>query len=73
MGSCNDGKGCFVTSKYFVFGLCMLCMDRVNGLKDSKDDVDIRSNRGVVCGGSAGVGKGENWMLFEFECFGLII
>ena len=72
VGSWDDGKGCFVTSKYFLFGLCMLCMDRVMGLEGSEDDVDMRSNNGVVCGGDVGVGKGDGWMLFEFEGVGSV-
>lgn len=72
MGSWDDGKGCFVTSKYFLFGLCMLCMDRVMGLEGSEDDVDMRSNSGVVYGGDVGVGKGDGWMLFEFEGVGSV-
>ncbi|KAI5419216.1 hypothetical protein KIW84_043405 [Lathyrus oleraceus] len=33
---------------------------------DSEDDVDMRSNGGVVCGGDVGVGRDDGWMLFEF-------
>lgn len=50
----------------------MLCMDRVMGLEGSEDDVDMRSNSGVVCGGDVGVGKGDGWMLFEFEGVGSV-
>jgi len=59
VGSSDDGKGCFVTNKYFLFGLCMLCMDRVTGLKNSEDDVDMRSNGGVLCGEDVSVGEGD--------------
>jgi hypothetical protein len=72
VGSCDDGKGCFVTNKYFLLGFCMLFMDRVTGLEDSEDDVDMRSNGGVVCGEDVCVGEGDCWMLFEFEGVGSV-
>jgi len=37
----------------------MLCIDHVMGLKSSEDDVDMRSNGGVVCGENVSVGEGD--------------